>query len=94
MNQGNSRVCTTENNQDMEIAKEDRPFQIDMPWACSWKTSMKMAWYAAQTNIHELNTIMRPSVFKNWVKMHPKTPILTFKWPSLTYLLKAKATKQ
>ena len=27
MNQGNSHVCTTENNQDMEIAKEDRPFQ-------------------------------------------------------------------
>ena len=31
MNQGNSQVCTMENHWDMEIAKEVRCFQKDMP---------------------------------------------------------------
>ena len=32
---GNSKVCSTENHQDMKIAKEDRPLENDMPRVCS-----------------------------------------------------------
>ena len=33
-------------------------------------------------------------VVENWAKIYPKPQNVTFKWHSLAYLLKAKATKQ